>query len=127
MHYGMMGIAAAAALGLSLIGAQAQSDPAPAPAAPGTVTTPSTVAAPAMVATPNAPSNTGAPGQAVAAIPPDPDADKMICKDMPPPTGSRLGGRRVCLTKAVWQEMTRVGQENVGRMQRGGVSGGSSR
>ncbi|MEJ0044395.1 MAG: hypothetical protein WDM81_20190 [Rhizomicrobium sp.] len=112
----MIGIAAAAALSLSLVGAQAQSDPAPAPAAPA-VTAPGTVAAPGTVTAPGA----------VAAIPADPDADKVICKDLPPPTGSRLGGRRVCLTKAVWQDMARVGQDNVGRMQRGGVSGGSSR
>ncbi|MDE1985416.1 MAG: hypothetical protein KGJ28_02650 [Alphaproteobacteria bacterium] len=33
------------------------------------------------------------------------DWDKVICKKMPPPTGTRLGGRTVCQTKKRWLEL----------------------
>lgn len=31
-----------------------------------------------------------------------PDKDKKVCRKGPPPTGSRLGGRRICRTKLEW-------------------------
>ncbi len=30
---------------------------------------------------------------------------KIICKKLKPPTGTRLGGRRICKTKAEWEFM----------------------
>lgn len=31
------------------------------------------------------------------------DGNKMICKSFPPPSGTRLGARRVCQTRAEWK------------------------
>lgn len=31
------------------------------------------------------------------------DAHKTVCKKFPPPTGSRLGDRKICKTNAEWQ------------------------
>lgn len=36
----------------------------------------------------------------------DPDADKVICKKLPPETGTHLGREKVCHTKREWDEMT---------------------
>jgi hypothetical protein len=36
------------------------------------------------------------------------DDQLMLCKTFPPPTGSRIGLRRVCLTTAEWREFERI-------------------
>lgn len=54
--------------------------------------------------------------QAVAAMPATPvaaaptDESKIVCKTVLP-TGSRLGGKRVCMTKAEWRRMNKEGEE----------------
>jgi len=61
---------------------------------------------PVSTTTPNAASTT-----------PDSDPDKIVCKQMPPPTGSRIGSRRECHTQAEWDQMARNDQEALARSQ----------
>jgi hypothetical protein len=47
--------------------------------------------------------------------------DEIICRQSPPPLGSRLGHRRICMTRAQWleQNQTQAGQrEALERTQR---------
>jgi hypothetical protein len=39
------------------------------------------------------------------------DLDKVVCKRLPPPTGSRLGARRVCLTEREWRQERQESRE----------------
>jgi hypothetical protein len=41
----------------------------------------------------------------------DSGADEEICRKMDPYTGSRVGGRKVCMTKAEWDERERAAKE----------------
>ena len=46
--------------------------------------------------------------------------EKKICETYPPPIGTRLGVRKVCLTKAEWDQMDIIraeGRRNVERIQ----------
>jgi len=77
-------------------------------------------AAPAQPATPQAP-NAAAAKPAQAAKPAKGAPDEVICRREPDP-GSRLGGARICHTRADWDDMSRVQREEVERAQnqRGG-------
>jgi len=55
-----------------------------------------------------------APPAQVASTPPD-DA-KIVCKTITP-TGSRLGGERICLPKREWRRLHESGQEATRDMQ----------
>lgn len=104
----LLGVAATIALGMSLVTAQAQTVPETTPPAAAT--------APA-----DAPTEGGvAPSPAAA------DPDKIICRDLPPPTGSRLGGRRICAPKSTWDERAREDQDAISRGQNHGSRGGGS-
>jgi hypothetical protein len=48
------------------------------------------------------------------------DADKMVCKSMDPPTGSRLGGRRECHTQREWDQRQRDDQAKTNEIQEHG-------
>jgi hypothetical protein len=52
--------------------------------------------------------------------PANPDADKMVCRSMDPPTGSRLGSRRECHTQAEWDERSREDQAKTNQIQEHG-------
>ena len=58
-----------------------------------------------------------------AAKPYDPGA-KVVCRTILP-TGSRLGGTRVCQTQAEWAETTRNAQEMTTRTQARGFEAGA--
>ncbi len=45
------------------------------------------------------------------------DADKTVCRTMPPPTGSRIGTRRECHTQGEWDQMQRQNQQEIQRAQ----------
>jgi hypothetical protein len=45
------------------------------------------------------------------------DPNKVVCKTLEPPTGSRLGARRQCLTQQQWDQMRKQAQENVNRLE----------
>ena len=51
----------------------------------------------------------------------EPDANQIICKSGPPPTGTRLGGTRVCKTKLQWEQERQEAQQNLShdQIQRG--------
>ncbi|WP_154667285.1 hypothetical protein [Niveispirillum irakense] len=69
--------------------------------------------------------NTGASPSAPAIVTEttDPDANKQICKSQKV-TGTRLSSKKVCKTKAEWDEFTRSQRENANEMLRDPTSGG---
>src|ERR1700679_397332 len=97
---------------------QAVSAPQPLPQAvvapEGAAQTASAPQAPAQTAPLAASTTTVAPvmstpATAVAAN----DPKEIVCRQMEPETGTRLGARRICQTNAQWDEMTRETQENM--------------
>ena len=50
--------------------------------------------------TATAPTQTNQPAKAAEADP----LDQMICKDLGPPTGTRLGSRKTCMTRRQWEQ-----------------------
>jgi hypothetical protein len=64
-----------------------------------------------------------APAAAPAAAAKDPDT-KMVCRYIVP-TGQRLGGERVCHTKAEWDELTRRDRDATTESQMKGMQGGA--
>lgn len=74
-------------VGLSIYGSAAMADDAPAAPAP---------AAPAATQS---------------------DLDKMVCRNLPPPTGSRLGTRRECRTQREWDDIRLQSQKETNKMQ----------
>ena len=77
--------------------ALAQTAPGPATAAPAAVASVGPAATSAL-----APPNAGAPGYKT----------ELVCHAMPPPTGSRLGSRRVCLTQYDWDKQRLQAESN---------------
>jgi len=53
-------------------------------------------------------------GQAVAAA--DADANPIVCRDEPPPTGSRIGGSHICMHESDWREQDHLTQQTVDKM-----------
>lgn len=51
------------------------------------------------------------------------DQNKIICESLPPPTGTRLGGRRVCMTKAQWDRQHHEAADALSRQQTLGKMG----
>jgi hypothetical protein len=50
------------------------------------------------------------------------DPDQIVCRMEPPPTGTRLGGRRVCHTQHDWDEQMKAAQRlTMDKQQVGGV------
>jgi len=45
------------------------------------------------------------------------DANTIICKSGPPPTGTRLGPTRVCKTKAQWDQEQQSGRNYLTKIQ----------
>ncbi|MDE2184253.1 MAG: hypothetical protein KGJ78_14630 [Alphaproteobacteria bacterium] len=52
------------------------------------------------------------------------DLNEIICKQMGPPTGSRLGNKKVCQTRKRWLELERQTQDQLDKAQRGCGGGG---
>jgi hypothetical protein len=67
---------------------------------------------------------------AAASTPTDPDYDpnKVICKTVKPPTGTRVGSsrnrQRVCQTRAAWDDQAREAQESLRVRDKGVCSPG---
>jgi Ni/Co efflux regulator RcnB len=61
------------------------------------------------------------PVPAAAAEPADPDANREICKAQTS-TGSRLAKKKVCRTKAEWDEYYRIQRQDAEQMQRGDMA-----
>jgi hypothetical protein len=47
----------------------------------------------------------------------DPDADKMVCRMMDAPTGSRIGVRRECRTQREWDDIRAQAAKDTSKMQ----------
>lgn len=61
--------------------------------------------------------------QAVPAAPAA-DSNKMVCKSESPPTGTRLGNRRICRTQGEWDDIQRQQQQMTSKMEIKGHMGG---
>jgi predicted lipoprotein len=64
---------------------------------------------------------TPSPAPAAAAEATDSDANKEICKAQTS-TGSRLAKKKVCRTKAEWDEINRIQRQDAEQMQRGDMA-----
>ncbi len=53
--------------------------------------------------------------------------DRVVCKTLPPPTGTMLGSRKVCKTEREWRELTKRSQDDINSKQQklGGYGGPS--
>ncbi|MBI1329177.1 MAG: hypothetical protein GC166_04645 [Alphaproteobacteria bacterium] len=49
------------------------------------------------------------------------DLDKIVCKTMAPPTGTRLGGRRLCQTQREWDAMHENTKQDLMKNQMQGI------
>ena len=65
---------------------------------------------------PAAPAAT-APAAATPAPAASSDADKMVCRNMAPATGSRLGARRECRTQREWDDIRIQSQKETNHME----------
>jgi len=48
------------------------------------------------------------------------DPDKLVCKSMAPPTGTRLGSRRECKTQREWDDIQRQARQQTEHQQDNG-------
>jgi hypothetical protein len=64
-----------------------------------------------------------APAAVSVAAAKDPDS-KVVCRYIVP-TGQRLGGERICHTKAEWDDMTRKARDATNENQMRGMQGGA--
>jgi hypothetical protein len=49
--------------------------------------------------------------------------DQVVCKNMPPKVGSRLGGGRECHTQREWERVEKESQDLTRRQEQGGYAG----
>lgn len=70
----------------------------------------------ALVALASVPLTAQAQGPAPATEKKD-DPDRKICRREAPPTGSIMGGKRVCHTRAEWDAIDAANRTSVERMQ----------
>jgi hypothetical protein len=70
----------------------------------------------ALVALASIPLTAQAQGPAPATEKKD-DPDRKICRREAPPTGSIMGGKRVCHTRAEWDAIDTANRANIERMQ----------
>lgn len=52
------------------------------------------------------------------------DPDKLVCKSLAPPTGTRLGSRRECKTQREWDDIQRQARQQVEQQQSNGFKSG---
>ena len=76
---------------------------------------PATTPTPAVATAPAAPAATPASDSSSVS-----DANKIICKSEPPPTGTRLGARRICQTGAQWDAQRLQSQKVLEKSQQMG-------
>ena|ERR1700733_8541249 len=59
-----------------------------------------------------------APQAAPATLPPGVnDPNQIVCRTMAPPTGTRLGGRRICQTQRQWDDEMNQAQQHLQKIQ----------
>ena len=52
------------------------------------------------------------------------DAGKIVCRHLAPPTGTRLGTRRVCRTQKEWDDIQQQQQDETSKLQIRGLTTG---
>jgi hypothetical protein len=45
------------------------------------------------------------------------DQDKIVCRSLGAPTGTRLGNRRECKTQREWEDIQRQNEKEISKMQ----------
>lgn len=63
------------------------------------------------------PAPAAAPAAAAPAAAPTEDPNKVVCRNMDAPTGTRLGVRRECKTQKEWDDARLQTQKEIGNMQ----------
>ncbi|MEQ9663805.1 MAG: hypothetical protein RLN87_14815 [Parasphingopyxis sp.] len=48
-------------------------------------------------------------------------SNEILCRRQPPPTGSRIGGRNICKTRAEWERLQREARNEIEDAQRTGL------
>jgi hypothetical protein len=74
----------------------------------------------AAAAAPAATASPAAPAAPAAADSNGVNLDEVVCKQTPPPTGSRLGGGRECHTVRQWNQMQLDSQSSLSHLQHSG-------
>jgi hypothetical protein len=120
----IIAVASAGALFASVGFASADTTAATTPAATATTTTSATTA-PA-----NAPATTSAAAPAATATATTPTktanaGDEIVCRSLPPPTGTRFGGRHICKPARVWQDEQERAQHDLAKEQRETIMNGN--
>ncbi len=84
------------------------------------------VAGPALAEDP-APAPTTAPAAQGDASSDTSYLDKVVCKTLPPPTGTLLGARKICQTERQWRQLQNDSQKDItDHQQKLGGYGGPS-
>lgn len=74
----------------------------------------------AVAAAPTATASPAAPAAPAATDSNGVNLDEVVCKQTPPPTGSRLGGGRECHTARQWNQMQLDSQNSLSHLQHSG-------
>jgi hypothetical protein len=103
-----------ALIGCWLVTASAMSEPAQTPST-------AVVVIPQTAGTQPTENGTQASPKAPASV--AADLDQIVCKNSPPPVGSRLGGGRECHSVREWNEQMHEVQQGTRRMESVGLNG----
>ncbi len=66
-----------------------------------------------------------APEASATAVAADNDSDRVVCRTLAAPTGTRLGDRRECHSQREWDRMRQAQQNEITRLQVQRGNGGS--
>lgn len=111
----IIAVASAGALFAS-VGFASADTTAATPAATTTATTSATTTAPAVAPTTTTTTTTTTTASA---------GDEIVCRSLPPPTGTRFGGRHICKPARVWQDEQDRAQHDLAKQQRETIMNGN--
>jgi hypothetical protein len=111
----IIAVASAGALFASVSFASADTTAATTPAATTTTTTSATTTATAPATAPAAaPTTTTTTTTTTTAS----AGDEIVCRSLPPPTGTRFGGRHICKPARVWAQEQEQAQHDLAKQER---------
>jgi len=108
----IIAVASAGALFASVSFASADTTAATTPAATTTTTTSATTTATAPATAPAAAPTTTTTTTTASA------GDEIVCRSLPPPTGTRFGGRHICKPARVWAQEQEQAQHDLAKQER---------
>lgn len=108
----IIAVASAGALLASVSFASADTTAATTPAATTTTTTSATTTATAPATAPAAAPTTTTTTTTASA------GDEIVCRSLPPPTGTRFGGRHICKPARVWAQEQEQAQHDLAKQER---------